>query len=1381
MNTPYKQGWPRPLPRLRVTAERSKCVQDQWRGIRHDRPIPHGRGHALRALVSGISALALLLAANSALAGGSGGNGGGLDIGGDGGRGSDGTAINAGGAPGGSGVTEPGAEDVGEPGEDGDAAGNGGDGGSGWPVSSGSAGGDIGGGAGSDGGDSGNGGGGGGDGRYITADEDITENVAGGRGGNGGNNSGGARLSGGGGGGGGAAVISDGQDHALEVGDGVSLAGGAGGNGGHSDGVAGGGGGGGAGIGASGLSISNIGIIGGGDGGTGGEAGLFTSGAGAGGDGGAGIVGSDIAINNSGDIQGGDGGAGGDAGSSGDGDGGAGGGGGAGIAGSGLFIVNSGRIVGGKGGYGGVGAGADGADGAAGNAITFTGGENTLTLETGSSIEGDISVSGELTFDQADSVTLSSVLKGSGSITKADAGTLTLSGANTYSGGTTVSGGTLVGDTTSLQGDIVNNARLTFDQDTDGTYADAISGGGLLQKMGSGTVTFDGINTYTGGTWIQAGTLRAGTASALQDDTPYTVDVGTLDLNGHDMTMSALAGDGGTVDLGGAALTVNQSGDTRFEGNITGGGLTKTGAGTLELTGTASLNDATMVNGGLLDLSGSTMTVSGSDLTVGQAGAGELLLRNQATADVGGFTLGFATDTAGTVIVEGVGSRLRTSAGGSGVLTVGWSGRGSATVRHGGQIESRNGAVGAIAGGTGDVIVTGADSRWSVDDVLSVGRQGEGSLRILDEGEVSADEVLIGWLASSQGVLRIADGALAVVDSGGGTMTIAQDASATGTLIIGAAAGDSAIAPGRLETGTLVFGAGEGTLLFNHTGSAYGLDADITGSGTLRHLAGHTEFTGDASAFSGETTIDGGTLRVNGHLAGTLQLNDGATLGGAGTVGHISAGSGAIIAPGNSIGTLTVDGDLNLASGSRYEVEVDPVGADSDLIHVTGDATLAGAVIHIGENGSYQPLSEYTILTADGVINGAFDTVSSDFAFLDPSLGYSADAVTLTLERNAIDFAGTTRTDNQRDTANGVESVGGGEAYNTVLGLSAAQAPGAFDALSGEAHASTQGALQQHAGGLPRRGLEALRGNLGAGLRPGQPTASASGYTPAAAMPRSNAYPVWLVARGQDVRLDADGNAARLDQRSHGLQLGADAPLGDWRLGGAFGYADQDLQVKERASETEADSYQLALYAGRNFALGAGRVHVIGGAGWAHHEIESRRRVVFPGFSENLLGDYSAQTRQLFTEAGYTMPLTMHLSLTPYLALDWSEQRTESFREKGGSAALQVDGSSNRLSTSTFGLRATQQWGWQEYKGTVRTGLGWRHADGDLAAESTHRFAGGQAFTVAGAPIARNAAVLGLGLDVALAGQAVLGLDYDGQYGAGNREHSGEVSLRWRF
>src|SRR5690606_7158142 len=125
-----------------------------------------------------------------------------------------------------------------------------------------------------------------------------------------------------------------------------------------------------------------------------------------------------------------------------------------------------------------------------------------------------------------------------------------------------------------------------------------------------------------------------------------------------------------------------------------------------------------------------------------------------------------------------------------------------------------------------------------------------------------------------------------------------------------------------------------------------------------------------------------------------------------------------------------------------YEVEVDPLSTDSDLIHVTGQAYLkSAAVFHVGAAGPYAPESVYTILTAEGGIVGTFGSVASNFAYLDPSLEYDDNNVYLRLTRNEADFCLQGMTENQCAVANGVQSAGwGNPVHDVIVGLSSDQA-----------------------------------------------------------------------------------------------------------------------------------------------------------------------------------------------------------------------------------------------------------------------------------------------------------------------------------------------------
>ncbi|PSL78981.1 hypothetical protein C7T35_40025 [Variovorax sp. WS11] len=102
-----------------------------------------------------------------------------------------------------------------------------------------------------------------------------------------------------------------------------------------------------------------------------------------------------------------------------------------------------------------------------------------------------------------------------GSLRKEGAGTLVLSGANTFMGGTTISAGTLVGSAGNFgSGTITNNAALRIDQSGDATFANTITGSGILTKTGTGTLKLTRANGHTGGTTVAGGTLELATTGA---------------------------------------------------------------------------------------------------------------------------------------------------------------------------------------------------------------------------------------------------------------------------------------------------------------------------------------------------------------------------------------------------------------------------------------------------------------------------------------------------------------------------------------------------------------------------------------------------------------------------------------------------------------------------------------------------------------------------------------------------------------------------------------------------------------------------------------------------------------------------------------------------
>ena len=540
-------------------------------------------------------------------------------------------------------------------------------------------------------------------------------------------------------------------------------------------------------------------------------------------------------------------------------------------------------------------------------------------------------------------------ISGGGFVIKGGAQTLTLNAANSYTGNTQLRDGRITVGTSTAIGTgnltvfapvaapaaglattlaagpnglaLANNVTLSDGSNLivesgagSFTLNGVISSGGALTKVQSGTLILNGANNFTGGTALNAGTIRVGNGTALGANTLAMADATTLQAGVADLTVanSITTAGVGTIDTQGFTFTAN--------GAISGAGsITKTGSGNLVLNGASDYSGGSSITAG-------TVTV-GNNTALGTAlvtmANGTVLANNANNLTVGNaVTIGNVEVATGanTFTLSGLvnGAGLLTKTGSGNLILSGNNGYTGGTALTEGTITFNSNT----ALGTGTVTTTGGTT-------LAAG----------------VNDPSGGQALSLANAFALGTGAT-TIDLQGSTLTFGNDSSivADGTALTlnGVVSG----------AGSLVVGD-FGTLTLNGNNSYAG--------GTVLNTRSVVYVGSDTALGTGQVTMNGATFVYNiggatRTLANSFLLNGGSWLGGTSNTVLTGAitGAGTLIKAGPS--TLVLNGDNSGFTGASQL-------RDGRIMVGTSTALGVGGVLRVFAPGA-APLGASTTLTA---------------------------------------------------------------------------------------------------------------------------------------------------------------------------------------------------------------------------------------------------------------------------------------------------------------------------------------------------------------------------------------------------------------------------------
>jgi fibronectin-binding autotransporter adhesin len=638
--------------------------------------------------------------------------------------------------------------------------------------------------------------------------------------------------------------------------------------------------------------------------------------------------------------------------------------------------------------------------------LTFaTTGSTLVTQPTGNTSRNLLLGAGGITLNANSGNVNFGISQGSLRVEAVDSQTWTNNSNSTLNVRSLVAGNTASGTAVNVTLNAASGGTISFALGVADSADTTKKLGLIIDSSGTGNVSLGAGGTYSGGTYVKRGLLSTsnnmGTGSVLLSGTSGA-DNARIHLTGTSTNnITVQAGSSGTAALTAAnnadyqgdiilnrdvvigsysstSMSLNFNGDISGTGSVTvmrmlAGTPTVVMGGSNTYTGKTTIAAANLVVSSLNSVSGGTSWSSlGAPTTVANA---TILLSTSGSSSLRYVGAGETTDRA----IE-IGSSLGSSIDQNGSGTLKFtsdltnSGSGSRTLTLQGStagVGEFAGAINNIASGTNVGVTKNGTGTWQLSGTANT-YAGTTSVAggILEVTKLANTNAASSIGTGAIGNLSFSSGTLRYIGTGDASNRVLQFGAAGGTID---ASGSGAV--NLTRTTAPAYGSSNVAISITLTGTntdanTYAANQNNNGTGAVsltKNGTGTWVLTGN-SVNTGTTTINAGTLLLNGSLAaGSAVALNSAILGGSGTANGLvtTSGTGSTISPGNSPGTLRLNGGLNATAGATFVFEL---GTTSDVLSLgagtfTGSAGAGELVFNFADAGGLTAGNPYTLIT----------------------------------------------------------------------------------------------------------------------------------------------------------------------------------------------------------------------------------------------------------------------------------------------------------------------------------------------------------------------------------------------------------------------------------